>query len=200
MIMSQQFGASVSGQWQFDFCKLNVYISKINFKRKLRCFNVRTPLLGLQLEAESFMQFHVQKFNRSRVRRNVGLPFLQGLMLTLAQKTGKHILRTVISKVHGSADQILNSIGTQLIAGGFSCTKIRKQKGIMVPAEGMERIIKKLNALQGLTKLGNLRSIENDILLLQNIWRVLKDFYKKVFDSDHPLNATIQKFVGNKTF
>ena len=31
MIMSQQFGASVSGQWQFDFCKLNVYIFKITF-------------------------------------------------------------------------------------------------------------------------------------------------------------------------
>ena len=65
------------------------------------------------------MQFHVQKFNRSRVRQNVGLPFLQGLMLTLAQKTGQHILRTVISKVHGSANQILTLIGDQLIAFFF---------------------------------------------------------------------------------
>ena len=68
----------------------------------------------------------------------------------------------------------------------------------MIPAEGMGRIIKNLNALQGLTKLGNLSRIEKDILLLQNSWQVLKYFYKKVLEQ--PLNATIQKFVGNKTF
>ena len=43
-------------------------------------------------------------------------------------------------------------------------------------------------------------SIENNILLLQNNWRVLKNFYKKIFDSDHPINSTIQTFVENKTF
>ena len=87
------------------------------------------------------MQFHVDKFNRSRMRRDVGLPFLQGLFLNLAQKAGQHILKTAISKVHGSANQILTSIGDQLIAGGFACTKIRKQKGVMVPTEGMDLII-----------------------------------------------------------
>ena len=70
----------------------------------------------------------------------------------------------------------------------------------MISAEVIGRIIQNLNALRGLTKLGNLSTVENDILLLQNSWRVLKDFYKKVFDSEQPLNATIQQFVGNKTF
>ena len=69
----------------------------------------------------------------------------------------------------------------------------------MISAEGMGQIIKNLNALRGLTKIGNLSTVENDILLLQNSWRVLKDFYKKLFDSEQPLNATIQQFVGNQT-
>ena len=107
-------GKLVSANLLCTFLKLPlVFSEKMNFRCKLLFFNIRTPILGLQLETETFMSLHLQKFNRSCVRLNVGMPFLQGLMLTLAQKTGKHILRTVISKVHGSANQVLTSIGNQ---------------------------------------------------------------------------------------
>ena len=51
-----------------------------------------------------------------------------------------------------------------------------------------------------MTKLGNFSTMENDILLLQNSWQLIKDFYKQVFESEQPLNETIQKFAEDKTF
>ena len=60
--------------------------------------------------------------------------------------------------------------------------------------------MKNLNALRGLTKIDDLNNRENNILLLQNSWRFIKDFYKKVFASEQPLNKIIQKFVAHKTF
>ena len=51
--------------------------------------------------------------------------------------------------------------------------------------------MKNLNALRGLTKIDDLSNIENNILLLQNSWRFIKDFYKNVFASEQPLNKTI---------
>ena len=65
----------------------------------------------------------------------------------------------------------------------------------MIPAEGMGRIIKNLNALQGLTKLGNLSRIEKDILLLQNSWQVLKYFYKKVLEQPQYLDTNGENII-----
>ena len=70
----------------------------------------------------------------------------------------------------------------------------------MTKGDNIGKIIKNLNALRSLTKLGNFSTMENDILLLQNSWQLIKDFYKQVFESEQPLNETIQMFVENKTF
>ena len=70
----------------------------------------------------------------------------------------------------------------------------------MISGENIEQIMKNLNALRGLTKIDDLNNRENNILLLQNSWRFIKDFYKKGFASEQPLNKTIQNFVANKTF
>ena len=70
----------------------------------------------------------------------------------------------------------------------------------MISGENIEQIMKNLNALRGLTKIDDLNNRENNILLLQNSWRFIKDFYKKVFASEQPLNKIIQKFVAHKTF
>ena len=61
----------------------------------------------------------------------------------------------------------------------------------MISGENIEQIMKNLNALRGLTKIDDLSNIENNILLLQNSWRFIKDFYKNVFASEQPLNKTI---------
>ena len=70
----------------------------------------------------------------------------------------------------------------------------------MISGDNIGKMIKNLNALRSLTKIGNLSTVENDTLLLQNSWRFIKDFYKRVFESEQPLNETIQQFVENKTF